>query len=138
MSPSRGIGELTDKFTQIYKGYENRGRQRSQEVKNSNKKEKDTTSVEPPSVNPSNPTTSPTTPTPVTTTPQTPSTQPADTVQSKVDSDLFSLAGRYVENYEKQAGKTLSAEQKKALVQDVYTFYSEPSRTGRLAAVVNA
>jgi len=144
MGPSKGVGDLTEVFSKIYQNYSNRGKGRSEDAKEAKQARKDAKAeakaqAQNPTPTPTPPTptsTSPTTTTP--TTPTTPATTPTEVTKSKVDSDLFSLAGRYVENYEDKAGKTLSADQKKALVQEVYSFYSEPSRAGRLAAVVNA
>ena len=145
MSPSRGIGDLGDKLSKIYQGYSNRGHGNSDHVRHGrgrNKNEEvqqpstpsDSTGATPVTTQPvSN--TEPISTTPTTTTPTTPAT---DTTKSKVDSDLFSLAGRYVDNYQKQAGKTLSSDQRTALVQDVYSFYSDPTRAGRLETLVNA
>ena len=63
---------------------------------------------------------------------------PTTPTQSPTSNDLRSLAERYVNQYETNAGKTLSSGDRQALVQNVYTFYSEPSRAGRLEKVVLA
>lgn len=54
----------------------------------------------------------------------------------KPDSTLLSLAERYVDQYQEQGGRSLSTEERSSLVQNVYSFYSEPERSGRLEQIV--
>ncbi|MCU0707761.1 MAG: hypothetical protein MUF23_05670, partial [Pirellula sp.] len=50
--------------------------------------------------------------------------------------ELMGLAARYVDQYLKQSGRTLSAEDREAKIENVYNFYSAPSRSGRLEQIV--
>ena len=67
--------------------------------------------------------------------PPTPSPEPV-TPDSEQDDDLRTLAERYVAQYEKESGTTLSEQDRLQKVQEVYDFYSEPSRQGRLEQIV--
>jgi hypothetical protein len=75
--------------------------------------------------------------TPTPTTGATPSTTPTPAT-STGGKDIKSLAQRYVANYERDSGNTLSAEQRSALTAEVADFYDEPERAGRLERLVTA
>ena len=63
---------------------------------------------------------------------------PVAGVSKPLPQDTHSLAQRYVEQFEKNAGVTLSSAEFQARVENVYNFYSDPSRSGRLAKIVFA
>jgi hypothetical protein len=62
----------------------------------------------------------------------------AGSMQSSIASsqNVQSLAQKYVSQYEKNAGVTLSTEERKAMETDVSTFYSRADRVGRLEKIV--
>lgn len=86
------------------------------------------------------PPSSPSPTTPVTTPPATTSpvaTPPvASSPPSSTGNNLQDLATRYVAQYEQYSGKTLSEADRKSKISEVYDFYSDPGRAGRLANVV--
>lgn len=69
-----------------------------------------------------------------------PPTETAPTQESAPASDqasaIDSLARKYVAQYEKNAGRSLTSSEREQRVQDVADFYSDPSRAGRLDKVV--
>lgn len=67
-----------------------------------------------------------------------PVTAPVPASTDPTSNDLRSLASQYVDQYSKQTGRTLTSEQRSTLVDDVYSFYSDPSRAGRLKSLVDA
>lgn len=119
----------------------NAGRRRIQdEILNSEKRQdggKSGKIAEPPSPNPSTSPTSQPVGTPIIIEPSSTSeTSKVESVSSTPTDGVFALAERYVQQYEEKGGLTLSTEDRSAKVQEVYSFYSDPSRTGRLEKIV--
>ena len=57
-------------------------------------------------------------------------------IEDRQTSDLRSLAEQYVQQFENQAGRTLSSSERESRVNDVFEFYSAPGREGRLESIV--
>lgn len=57
---------------------------------------------------------------------------------AKIPPHIFELAKQYVEVFQGQAGKEISAAEKSALILEVAVFYSHPTREGRLETLVTA
>lgn len=62
---------------------------------------------------------------------------PLETKPVTEDKEAKTYAERYVALYEKNAGRTLTEEQRSAKIKEVAEFYSTASRTGRLENLVN-
>ena len=77
---------------------------------------------------------------PASTPPATAPDKPVETAPVKPTtpgSDPQTYAEKYVAIYEKNSGRTLTADQRAEKVQSVAAFYSDPSRSNRLETLVN-
>jgi len=89
--------------------------------------------VETPQTQPSTPTQ--TAPTSAASTP-TETTAPTPTGSNVNLTDIKSLATKYVQLFEEKSGISLSTEERTAKIEEVASFYSAPSRDGRLASLI--
>ena len=70
--------------------------------------------------------------------PSAPVPTPPVTSPPPANQSLQDLASKYVAQYEQFSSRVLSDNDRKAMVTDVYNFYSQSSRAGRLASVIIA
>lgn len=127
----RAKGSSDDAFV----SFQRTGRPRGEPVEYPKKRKVKDKNSEPSETSP-NPPVTPTPEAPVEAAPTPISTTPTDTKPVSDPNSIKTLAQRYVAQYEKQGAKTLSDEERKNLVAEVESFYSDPSQTGRLKAFV--